>query len=122
MEPTMSDAQSFSFKDYSLSPVDLIPDDEDCTEEDYRWQEYCRVASAIARADVLRCVLSDLDADDSPLWEHIDLALREPHEPGRARDSVVKSAALRQAVLDLIAKNINQLVTLRQMVEVPIHD
>jgi hypothetical protein len=84
----------FSFKDYSLRPVDLLPEDDDLPDDHHHaeWQEYCRLASTIDRARILECVLSGLDAEDSPLYEHIDLALREPHEPGRAHDSVVKLA------------------------------
>jgi hypothetical protein len=113
---------TFSFKDSSLSAVDLIPpDDGDDEDQDDRWREYCRVAATINRARILEVVLSDLDAEDSPLYEFIDEALCEPHEPGRAKDSLTKLARLGQSLLNLIAKAVDDQVNLRQNMEVP-HD
>ena len=112
--------ETFRFSDYSLAPTDLIPpDDVEDEGEDYRWREYCHVASTIDRARILEVVLSDLDAEDSPLYPFIDSALTEPHEPGRARESITKLAQLGQAVLDRIAKAVDDQVNLRMAVEVP---
>lgn len=111
---------TFSFKDYSLSLVDLIPpDDIDNDDQDIAWREYCRVASTVDRARILEIVLSDLDADDSPLYEFIDDAIAHPHEPGRAKESVTKLAQLGQSLLNLIAQAVDAQVNLRMAVEVP---
>jgi hypothetical protein len=111
---------TFSFKDYSLSPVDLIPpDDIDDNDQDIAWREYCRVASTVDRARILEIVLSDLDADDSPLYEFIDDAIAHPHEPGRAKESVSKLAQLGQSLLNLIARAVDAQINLRMAVEVP---
>jgi hypothetical protein len=83
------ESQVFDPKASSFSPVDLIPPD-DCENEevDVQWLEYCRVATTVDRQHVLECVLSDLDCDDSPLYEFIDDAIANPHEPGRAKANI----------------------------------
>jgi hypothetical protein len=59
--------QALSFKDASLSPVDLIDFDGDPEDDtDVQWFEYCRIAATLNRQDILDCVLSDLDAEDTP--------------------------------------------------------
>jgi hypothetical protein len=76
-----------------VHPVDLIPDDFDC-------------------------VLSDLDAEDSPLSDFIDDAIANPHEPGRPKANITDLARLGQTVLQLIAKAVDDAVGLRMAVEV----
>jgi hypothetical protein len=113
------ESQSFSARDFSLSPMDLIRPDE-CEDEDdhIQWREYCRIASTLDRTRILDVVLSDLDGDDSPLFEFIDSAIQEPHEPGRAKESITKLAQLGQSLLNLIAKAVDDQVNLRMAVEV----
>jgi hypothetical protein len=113
-------SQQFSPADYSLTATDLIPDDfEDDT--DVAWQEYCRTASTLDRTHILDVVLSDLDADDSPLYEFIDDAIKNPHEPGRPKANITDLARLGQSLLNLIAKAVDDNVNLRMAVDVP-HD
>jgi hypothetical protein len=114
--------QWFSFKDCSLSPHDLILPDEDCDDpnEDLRWVHYCEVAVKVDRTHVLDCVLSDLDAEDSPLFEFIEDAIAHPHEPGRPKANISDLARLGQSLLNLIAKAVDEQVTLRMAVrEIP---
>jgi hypothetical protein len=113
------ESQQFSAADYSLSATDLIPDDfEDGN--DVCWLEYCRQASYADRAHILDVVLSDLDADDSPLYEFIDDAIKNPHEPGQPKANITDLARLEQSLLNLIAKAVDDQVTLRMAVrEVP---
>jgi hypothetical protein len=117
MEPVMSESQVFSPAAYSVTPVDLIPDDDD-EDPDVQWLEYCRVAATIDRQHILECVLSDLDAEDSPLYDFIDDAISNPHEPGRAKANLVELAKLGQAMLNLIVKSVDDQVNLRMAVEV----
>jgi hypothetical protein len=112
------ESQVFVPRDYSLSPIDLVPDDDGDGDADVHWLHYCQVAATVDRQHILECVLSDLDADDSPLFEFIDEAIRDPHESGRARDSVTKLARLGQSLLNLIAKAVDDQVNLRMAVEV----
>jgi hypothetical protein len=112
------ESQVFSPDAYSLRPVDLIPDND--TDEDLRWLEYCRCAATVDRIHILDVVLSDLDADDSPLYEFIDDAIANPHEPGRAKANITDLARLGQSLLNLIAKAVDDQVNLRMAVqEVP---
>jgi hypothetical protein len=113
------ESQQFSPADYSLSATDLIPDDfED--DNNVAWQEYCRTASTLDRAHILDVVLSDLDAEDSPLYEFIDDAIKNPHEPGRAKANITDLARLGQSILTLIAKAVDDQVNMAMAVrEVP---
>jgi hypothetical protein len=115
------ESQQFSPADYSLRPDDLLPPDDFEDEDDnMQWQEYCRAASTIDRTRILEIVLSDLDAEDSPLYEFIDDAIATPHEPGRPKESITKLARLGQSLLNLIAKAVDDQVNLRMAVqEVP---
>jgi hypothetical protein len=115
------ESQAFSPADYALRPDDLLPPDDFEDEDDnIQWREYCRMASTLDRARILEVVLSDLDCDESPLFEFIDSALHEPHEPGRPKESITKLAQLGQSLLNLIAKAVDDNVNLRMAVqEVP---
>jgi hypothetical protein len=114
------ESQVFEPRTYSLSQTDLIPpDDFDDDEGDVQWLHYCEVAAQVNRQHILDVVLSDLDAEDSPLNEFIDEAIAQPHEPGRARDNIMRLAKLGQSVVDLIAKAVDDQVNLRMAVEVP---
>jgi hypothetical protein len=111
--------QHFSFRDYSVSPVDLIPvDDFEDDDPDVRWMEYCRCAATVNRQHILDVVLSDLDAEDSPLYEFIDDAITNPHEPGRPKANITDLARLGQCILNLIAKATDDHVSMRMAVEV----
>ena len=114
-------SQLFSAKDFSLRPLDLIhPDDIEDEDTDVQWREYCRVATTLDRARILDVVLSDLDAEDSPLYEFIDDAIVNPHEPGRPKANITDLARLGQALLNLIAKAVDDQVNIRMAVqEVP---
>jgi hypothetical protein len=113
------ESQSFSAKDFSLHPIEVIPADDFEDDDNIQWREYCRIASTLDRARILEVVLSDLDADDSPLYEFIDDAIATPHEPGRPKESITKLARLGQSLLSLIAKAVDDQVNLRMGVEVP---
>jgi hypothetical protein len=116
------ESPSFSASDFSVCHVDLMPpDDLEDEDEDYRWREYCHVASTLDRTRILEVVLSNLDADGSPLYEFIDDAIANPHEPGRAKANIVELAKLGQTILNLIAKAVDDQVNLQMVMEVP-HD
>ena len=116
----MIEQAGFIAREYSLSTVDLLPPDdfEDEDDNDVRWLEYCRTASTMDRVHILDVVLSDLDAENSPLYEFIDDAIANPHEPGRAKANITDLARLGQSLLNLIAKAVDDQVGLRMAVEV----
>jgi hypothetical protein len=106
--------QAFSAATYLLRTQDLLPpddvDDDDTVEA---WADYCAEARHVDRQHVLDAVLSSLDTDDSPLYALIDSCLKEPQEPGRARESLTVLAALGQALLDRVAASVDDQVNLR---------
>jgi hypothetical protein len=112
--------QQFLPATYSLSAIDMLPDESDECEpdEDLRWLDYCATAAKVDRQHILECVLSDLDAEDSPLYEFIDDAIDNPHEPGRPKANITDLARLGQTLLNLIAKSVDDAVGLRMAVEV----
>jgi hypothetical protein len=110
-------SQVFMPADYAPDPTYYTPDDNFEDEDDNRqWQEYCRIASTFDRRRILEVVLSDLDADDSPLYEHIDDAITNPHEPGRPKTNITDLARLGQSLLNLIAKAVDDQVNLRMAI------
>jgi len=114
------ESQAFLPADYSLRPQDLLPPDDFEDEDDNRlWQEYCQCAATVDRTHILDVVLSDLDAEDSPLYEFIDDAIANPHEPGRPKANITDLARLGQSLLNRIAKAVDDQVNLRMGVEVP---
>jgi hypothetical protein len=95
-----------------LSTIDFTDDDLDAGDVERR--EYQRLASTIDRSRVLECVLSDLDCDDSPLYDLIDQTLAEPFLPGeRVRENITILATLGQDILTLVAVNVGRLIGLR---------
>jgi hypothetical protein len=106
------ESQQFSPAAYSPDPTSYVPDDE--PEEDHDpWQDYCAEAAHVSRERILECVLSSLDTDDSPIYALIDSALKTPHEPGRARESITILAALGQAILNKVASAVDDQVGLK---------
>ena len=59
-----------------------------------------------------------LDAEDSPLYEFIDDAIANPHEPGRPKANITDLARIGQTLLHFIAKAVDDQVNLRMAVEV----
>jgi hypothetical protein len=65
----------------------------------------------------LEVVLSDLEAEDSPLHEFIDDAIVNPHEPGRPKANITDLARLGQSLLNLIAKAVDAQVNVHMAVQ-----
>jgi hypothetical protein len=107
----MIEQAGFVAHEYSVSPTDLIPEDDE--DIDTRWQDYCLEASKVDRQRILECVLSSLDTDSSPLYTLIDSCLKDPQEPGRARESITVLAKIGQALLDRVAAAVDDQVNLR---------
>jgi hypothetical protein len=111
----MIEPQVFSPATYSLRTQDLLsPDDFD--DDHDAWADYCAKAAHVDRQRVLECVLSSLDTDDSPLYTLIDSCLKDPQEPGRARESLTVLAAVGQSILNLVAAAVDDQVNLRMAI------
>ena len=104
--------QHYSFKDFSPSPTDLLPPD-DVDDDTDAWADYCLEAKHLDRQHVLDAVLLSLDTEDSPLYTLIDTAMKDPHEPGRARESLTILAQIGQVILDRVASAVDDLTNLR---------
>ena len=112
----MMEQAGFVAREYSVSPDAFIPADEPEDEQDTRWQDYCLEASKVDRQRILECVLSSLDADDSPLYTLIDSCLKDPQEPGRAHESITVLAQIGQAILNKVAAAVDDQVGLRMAI------
>jgi hypothetical protein len=108
----MSEQHGFVSREFSLSAVDLLPP-EDLDDDTDAWQDYLDAAKHVDRQRVLDCTLSSLDTDDSPLYVLIDSCLKDPQEPGRARESITILAQIGQALLDRVASAVDDQVNLR---------
>ena len=104
--------QAYSFKDFSLTSTSLIPPD-DADDDTDAWQDYLDASKHLDRQHILDAVLSSLDSDNSPLFALIDSCLKDPQEPGRARESLTVLAVLGQEILDRVASSIDDAVNLR---------
>ena len=112
------ESQVFDAKAYSLSPVDLIPQDENDGEEvDVRWLHYCEIAASLDREAIIDVVLDEL-RESSALLDMVEDACHNPHEPGRPKTSLHELLALGKAALLLIARAVDDQVSLRMAVEV----
>jgi hypothetical protein len=109
----MIEQAGFVAHEYSVSPADFIPADDDLEDNRDPWEDYCYEARQVDRTRVLECVLSSLDSDDSPLYALIDSCLKDPQEPGRARESITVLAQIGQAILDRVAVAVDDQVNLR---------
>jgi hypothetical protein len=114
----MNESQVFSPAQYALSPVDLIPpsDDDDAEDVDVRWLHYCEVAATLDREAIVDVVLDEL-RESSALLDMVEDACHNPHEPGRPKTSVHELLALGKAALLLIARAVDDQVSLRMAVE-----
>jgi hypothetical protein len=106
------ESQVFSPAAYALSPMDVIPPDDDI-DADVAWLEDCRVASTRHRDDILAVGLEDLDTPASPRYDLIDSAPQEPYEPGRRLASIRGLAGIGKAIMRLVAKAVDDQVALR---------
>jgi hypothetical protein len=120
MEPIMNDAQGFSFKDYSLSPVDLIPGDDgdaDDLEADARRARYARLAKLVDLEDVVELVLAKL-RESTQLACLIQDALDFPHDDvTQPTVHVNELITMGRQVLQAVAVCVDEQVGLLDVVE-----
>jgi hypothetical protein len=114
--------KQLNYKGYRMSMQmleDYAEELDNETDDDVRWFEYCRTASTLGREDILAVVLDELSTQASPLFDLIDDALQNPHEPGRPKESMTVLAGIGTAILHLVAKAVDDAVGHRMAVEVP---
>ena len=111
------ESQAFLPAQYSLSPVDLIPQDDDEDEDvDVRWIRYCEVAATLDREAIIDVVLDEL-RESSALLDMVEDACHNPHEPGRPKTSLHELLALGKAALLLIARAVDEQVSVRMTLQ-----
>jgi hypothetical protein len=113
--------QEVSPKDFSLSPVDLIPDDDDdaadAVEVDLRWSRYCAIARELDRDDLLEVIAEELKANPEILYQVEDCCISPYQEPARPKAHAAEMAKLGLAVLQVIIGAVDNAVGIRQAVE-----
>ena len=105
--------QEFSFKDYSVSPVDLIPDDDfDDQDPELTIRQYHH--DAIAKtldANDIQVVVADRLSTSLILRARIEEAQANPYRPGERRHMHVSDATkLGDEIEDAMAAVIDELV------------
>ena len=109
--------QEFLPRAYSLPEEALIPDaDDDEPDVDVRWLHYCEVAASLDREAIVDVVLDEL-RESPALLDMVEDACHNPHEPGRPKTSLYELLALGKAALLLIARAVDDQVSLRMAVE-----
>jgi hypothetical protein len=110
--------QEFLPRAYSLPEEALIPeaDDVDEPDVDVRWLHHCEVAASLDREAIIDVVLDEL-RESSALLDMVEDACHNPHEPGRPKTSLHELLALGKAALLLIARAVDDQVSLRMAVE-----
>lgn len=108
--------ETFSFKDYSLSPVDLIPadddlDDEDFTEADERSARYARLGRLVDVDDVIEMVCSRLK-ESAQLRSVVEDAIADPHDPDRPHIHVSGALRLTNDVLVEVVTAVDDLISM----------
>ncbi len=66
------ESQAFDPKAFSLSPVDLIPpddDDDQIDEADTRWAHYCEIARELDRDELMDVIIEELKATPELLYQ-----------------------------------------------------
>jgi hypothetical protein len=67
----LMESQAFLPAQYSRSPVDLIPDDDDdqIDEADARWARYCEIARDLDRDELIEVIVDELKANPELLYQ-----------------------------------------------------
>jgi hypothetical protein len=112
------ESQAFLPAQYSLSPVDLMSDDDDAgAEVDLRWARYCAIARELDRDELLEIIADELKANPELLYQLEDCCTNPYPEPERPRAHVGEMAKLGTAILQVIVSAVDNAVDIRQAVE-----
>jgi hypothetical protein len=116
------ESQMFDSKTYTLSPVDLIPDDNEGLEEDdvdLRWVRYAELARTLDTDDLMAMVGEAFSTSDL-LRTLIEEAKAEPYRPDeRKRVHVMDGIRLGEEVAQLISQAMDDLIGQMDAGEVP---
>jgi hypothetical protein len=112
-------SQEFLPAAYSVSPVDLIPPDDNAEidEVDVRWARYCQTAATLDRDELMDMIVEELKANPELLYQIEDCCTNPYPESERPKAHVGEMAKLGLAVLQVIISAVDNAVGIRQAVE-----
>jgi hypothetical protein len=112
------ESQAFLPAQYSLSPVDLIPPEEDEEAEvDERQARYARLGQLVDVEDVIEVVLSRLRESQQLQWLITD-SLEDPHpDVQRPKVHVNELLKMGREVLEAVAVAVDEQVSMLDVVE-----
>jgi hypothetical protein len=116
----METNQPFSFKDYSLSPVDLMSEAEDDdlrgSEADTRQLHYARLGKLVDVEDVIEMVCARLK-DSAQLRYLIEDAIADPHDQDRPHVHINDALKMAQDVLVEVVTAVDEQISILDVVE-----
>lgn len=110
--------QEFSPRDFSLSPVDLIPpaDNDEVSEVDARQLRYARLATLVDVDDIAEMVCARLK-ESAQLRYLIEDAIADPHDPERPHVHINDALRMAQDVLVEVVTAVDDQISLLDVVE-----
>jgi hypothetical protein len=119
-ESTMHAQQEFSPRDFSLSPVDLIPPedsaDDEVSEVDARRLRYARLATLVDIDDIAEMVCARLK-ESVQLRYLIEDAIADPHDLERPHVHINDALHMAQDVLVEVVTAVDEQISLLDVVE-----
>jgi hypothetical protein len=119
MGAEVMESQAFDPKAFSLSPVEMIPPDDDDAEGNElseRQACYQRVARLVDPDDIAEMVCARLK-DSVELRHVIEDAIADPHDTDRPRIHINDALMLAQDVLVEVVTAVNEMVSMLNVVE-----
>jgi hypothetical protein len=113
------ESQVFDPKAFSLSPIDLIPPDDDVAEDveaDARQARYARLGRLVDVEDILEMVCCRLK-DSAQLRYLVEDAIAAPHDPDRPRIHVNDALKMAQDVLVEVVTAVDEQISVLDVVE-----
>jgi hypothetical protein len=111
------ESQAFLPAQYSLSPVDLIPPEEDeAAEVDERQARYARLGKLVDLEDVMEMVLCRL-RESTQLRYLIEDAIADPHDTNKPRVHINDALRMAQDVLVEVVTAVDEQISVLDVVE-----
>jgi hypothetical protein len=118
MGESLMESQAFLPARYSLSPVDLIPEDDDdqVGEVDARHLRYARLGQLVDVEDIAEMVCARLK-DSAQLRYLIEDAIADPHDPERPHVHINDALKMAQDVLVEVVTAVDEQISVLDVVE-----
>jgi phosphoribosyl 1,2-cyclic phosphodiesterase len=116
MGESLMESQVFLPAQYSISPVDLIPDHDVDQEVDARAARYARLATLVDIEDIAEMVCARLK-DSAQLRYLIEDAIADPHDPERPHVHINDALKMAQDVLVEVVTAVDEQISVLDVVE-----